>query len=42
MSSPSTFPKARLLTPEEGCGISSVPNKRIVGGSVAKNGAWPW
>lgn len=32
------YPKGRLLTPEEGCGLSNVPHKRIVGGSVAKNG----
>lgn len=32
------YPKGRLLTPDEGCGFSNVPIKRIVGGSVAKNG----
>lgn len=32
----------RLLTPEQGCGISKVRNTRIVGGAPAKNGAWPW
>lgn len=31
-----------LLTPEEGCGLTRVKNKRIVGGSVAPVGAWPW
>lgn len=30
--------KGRLLTPEEGCGISKVPNTKIVGGGVAKQG----
>lgn len=30
--------KARLLTPEEGCGLSEVQTSRIVGGSPAKNG----
>lgn len=30
--------KGRLLTPEEGCGYSRVQNKRIIGGSAAKNG----
>lgn len=33
-----TAPKGRLLTPEEGCGYSKVQNKRIIGGSEAKNG----
>lgn len=32
----------RLLTPEEGCGASHVSQTRIVGGSIAKVGAWPW
>lgn len=32
----------RLLTPAEGCGHSPLGNNRIVGGSVAKTGAWPW
>lgn len=34
--------KGRLLTPEEGCGFSKVQQKRIVGGSTSKPGAWPW
>lgn len=35
--------KGRLLTPGEGCGQSTVPNNnRIVGGTAAKKGAWPW
>jgi hypothetical protein len=29
---------ARLLTPEEGCGISKVPHNRVVGGVPAKKG----
>lgn len=37
-----SYPKGRLLTPEEGCGYSKVQNTRIVGGAPAKNGAWPW
>lgn len=32
----------RLPTPEDGCGFVKVKNTRIVGGSVAKVGAWPW
>lgn len=32
----------RLLTPEEGCGYTKVKNTRIVGGSLAPVGAWPW
>ncbi|XP_059611209.1 transmembrane protease serine 9-like [Phlebotomus argentipes] len=31
-----------LLTPEEGCGFSNITHRRIVGGSPAKLGAWPW
>lgn len=34
--------KGRLLTPEEGCGFTKVKNNRIIGGSVARIGAWPW
>lgn len=30
--------KGRPLTPEEGCGFSKVPHKRIVGGGPAKDG----
>lgn len=30
--------KGRLLTPDEGCGYSKVAHKRIVGGTVAKDG----
>lgn len=32
----------RLLTVEEGCGLSKVTQSKIVGGGVAKNGAWPF
>lgn len=32
------MPKGRLLKPQEGCGLSKVANKRIVGGSEAKIG----
>lgn len=42
-SSPVQPPKpleGRLLTPEEGCGSVAVSNKRIVGGSPAKNGMY--
>lgn len=34
--------KGRLLTPEEGCGHTDVAHTRIVGGSAAKKGAWPF
>lgn len=34
--------KGRLLTPEEGCGLTKVKNTRIVGGSIAPIGAFPW
>lgn len=32
----------RLLTPEDGCGVSNVTHTRVVGGVDAKLGAWPW
>lgn len=33
----------RLLpTPEDGCGYVKVKNTRIIGGSQAPVGAWPW
>lgn len=38
VSKPAPIPKARLLTPEEGCGYSNVPQKRIMGGTIAKDG----
>lgn len=38
----SSAPKGQLLTPAQGCGISTVARKRIVGGSPAKPGSWPW
>lgn len=42
-NSPTVLPiKGRLLTPAEGCGVSKVAQIRIVGGTQAKNGAWPW
>lgn len=34
--------KGKLLSSKEGCGISKVGAPRIVGGSPAKNGAYPW
>lgn len=34
------FLVGRLLTPAEGCGTVAVSNKRIVGGSPAKNGKY--
>lgn len=37
-----TDTSGRLLTPEEGCGHTKVKFTRIVGGSEAKNGSWPW
>lgn len=39
VATPTLLPiKGRLLTPEEGCGLSKVSQKRIVGGGPAKNG----
>lgn len=35
-------PAVHLPTPEDGCGLTKVKNTRIVGGSVAPVGAWPW
>lgn len=34
--------QGRLLTPDEGCGITKVKTTRIVGGQTAKVGAFPW
>lgn len=31
-----------LPTVADGCGYTSVANKKIVGGVVSKKGAWPW
>lgn len=39
---PISSTKGRLLTPEEGCGFSQVATTKIVGGTTAKPGAWPW
>lgn len=33
---------SRLVTPAEGCGVSTVPHNRVVGGVPAKKGGWPW
>lgn len=35
---PSQLVGSRLLTPEEGCGVSKVPHNRVVGGVPAKKG----
>lgn len=35
---PSQLVGTRLLTPEEGCGVSKVPHNRVVGGVPAKKG----
>lgn len=32
----------RLPTPDDGCGYVKVKNTRIIGGSEAPVGAWPW
>ncbi|XP_044250417.2 venom serine protease Bi-VSP-like [Drosophila takahashii] len=32
----------RLLNMEDGCGYTSVPKNKIVGGVVSHIGAWPW
>lgn len=34
--------EGRLLTPNEGCGYTKVAHKKIIGGSAAQVGAWPW
>lgn len=38
VSKPAKNTKPHLLTPEEGCGLSNVPQKRIMGGTIAKDG----
>lgn len=34
--------EARLLSPDEGCGQSSVAHRKIVGGTPSQKGSWPW
>lgn len=34
--------KFQILTPDTGCGFSNVTQRRIVGGTPAKLGAFPW
>lgn len=38
IAQPNSGGAARLLTPQEGCGISKVPHNRVVGGVPAKKG----
>lgn len=37
-----TAEEFKLLTPDTGCGFSNVTHRRIVGGTPAKLGAFPW
>lgn len=39
---PDASVKGRLLTIDEGCGLSKMPVRRIVAGAPAKKYAWPW
>lgn len=39
---PDSNVKGRLLTIDEGCGLSKQPLKKIVAGAPAKKFAWPW
>lgn len=39
---PSVLAPSRLLTVEEGCGVSNASHNRVVGGVPAKLNAWPW
>lgn len=34
--------KGKLLTPKDGCGVSKESAHKIVGGSPAKPGQYPW
>lgn len=34
--------KGKLLTPDDGCGVSKESAHKIVGGSPAKPGQYPW
>lgn len=41
-TAPDCTVKGRLLTIDEGCGLSKVPVRRIVAGAPAKKYTWPW
>lgn len=40
--SPDCSVKGRLLTIDEGCGLSKVPVRRVISGAPARKYAWPW